>query len=108
MREIIIGFTVSFLLTLIFEFAFCFVWGVHGKTNILLIFLINSMTNPLAVGICYYFNSTYAVMLPVEAAVAVVEAVYLTKYGKDIKHPALLAVLMNTFSFSAGLLIKYL
>lgn len=93
-------------MTLVFECAFCFMWGVYDKHNLLLILMLNIMTNPLAVGIYYRFGGGYCVKIPIELAVTAVEALYFSKFSKNIRLPALLAVLMNIFSFTLGEIIN--
>ncbi len=99
----------SLLLTLIFELAFAYAWGA-GKRDTLLLILVNVLTNPLVV-LWHnshmedsYFLST---LLP-EVCAVLVEAALLKAFGKNIRYPVLLAVCMNVFSYSLGVLISCL
>ncbi len=95
------------VLTLIFELGFALAWGA-GKKNLLLLILVNVLTNPLVVlWHDSHIENTYflSTLLP-EVCAVIVEAVLLKAFGKQIRYPVLLAVCMNIFSYSVGVLIS--
>lgn len=98
----------SLLLTWILEMLYALGWGVRGK-DLLLILIMNTLTNPLVV----LWNSqtvqtgyVISTLLPELAAIAV-EALILKKFSKNITYPALLAVCINPFSYIIGLMLNY-
>lgn len=101
------GLVCSLGLTLVFELAYAFLWGV-GKKDLLLVAGMNVLTNPLVV-LWNYGTSEAGVMIAVllpEAAAIAVEAFLLIRFGKEVPRPVLLAVCINVFSFFLGLLIQ--
>ena len=101
-------FAMSLLLTLALELAVAWGIGMKKGREIQLVILVNILTNPAAVLLCWLG----APQLPVELAVVAVEALAYTSFAKDknwnIPHPVHLAVLANGVSWSAGLLIQWI
>ena len=99
-------FGISLGLTLLIELPIGFVMGMCGKKHILLMVLINVLTNPAAVLACWLG----AAQIPVEIAVFLVEAGIYYWFSKDegftIKHPILLALFANLISWTSGILIQ--
>ena len=99
-------FGISLGLTLLIELPIGFAMGMRGKKHILLMVLINVLTNPAAVLACWLG----AAQIPVEIAVFGVEAGIFYWFSKDdkwqIKHPVLLALLANLISWASGILIQ--
>ena len=99
-------FGISLGLTLLIELPIGFVMGMCGKKHILLMVLINVLTNPAAVLACWLG----AAQIPVEIAVFLVEAGIYYWFSKDegftVKHPVLLALLANLISWASGILIQ--
>ncbi len=96
-------------LTLLFEVGFALAWGIRKKDLPLLI-LVNVLTNPLVVlWHASHLNSSYilSTLLP-EVCALLAEAALLKLFGKHIRYPVLLAVCMNIFSYSLGVLISCL
>lgn len=111
-------FAVSLALTLVTELAIAFLFGLRTRKNVLLVVLVNALTNPPAVlcnWLCRLYLPCYRrvpVQLVIEAAVVIVEAFVYCRFARDeqrqIKRPVLLAVTVNGCSWLLGLLIGVL
>ena len=99
-------FGISLGLTLLIELPVGFAMGMRGKKHILLMILVNILTNPAAVLLCWLGVA----QIPVEIAVFLVEAGIYYWFSKDegftIKHPILLALWANLISWTSGILIQ--
>ena len=97
---------ISLLLTLLLELSIARCMGIRGRKYILLVVLVNVLTNPAAV-LLHWLGLP---QIPIELAVIAAEAGVYLWFSKDetwhISHPLLLSVLANGISWSAGLLIK--
>lgn len=107
-------FGVSLMLTLAAELAIAFVVGVRTRKNLLLVVLVNVLTNPAAV-LCNWLCRLYLpdyhrilVQLVIETVVVMVEAFVYCRFAKDesrqIKRPVLLAFAANGCSWLLGLM----
>ena len=105
-RYILEMFGISLGLTLLIELPVGFAVGMRGKKHILLMILVNILTNPAAVLLCWLGVA----QIPVEIAVFLVEAGIYYWFSKDegftIKHPILLALWANLISWTSGILIQ--
>lgn len=105
-RYLLEMFGISLGLTLLIELPVGFAMGMRGKKHILLMILVNILTNPAAVLACWLGVA----QIPVEIAVFLVEAGIYYWFSKDegftIKHPILLALLANLISWTSGILIQ--
>ena len=107
-------FGVSLILTLVTELAIAFVFGLRTGKNMLLVVLVNVLTNPPAVlcnWLCRMYLPDYhriSVQLAIETVVVIVEAFVYCLYARDerrqIKRPVLLAFAANGCSWLLGLL----
>ena len=108
-------FGISLALTLATELAIAFLFGLRTRKNMLLVVLVNVLTNPPAV-LCNWLCRLYLphynrvpVQLVIEAAVVIVEAFVYCRFARDeqrqIKRPVLLALTANGCSWLLGLLI---
>ena len=99
-------FGISLGLTLLIELPVGFAMGMRGKKHILLMILVNILTTPAAVLLCWLGVA----QIPVEIAVFLVEAGIYYWFSKDegftIKHPILLALFANLISWTSGILIQ--
>lgn len=99
----------SLLLTQVFELPFAWLWGAKKK-DLIVVLLMNVLTNPLVVMWNYstwdlgFFVCT---VLP-ELAAIVTEAILLRKFTKVTPYPVLLGVMINLFSYSAGVVLNFL
>ena len=105
-RYLLEMFGISLGLTLLIELPVGFAMGMRGKKHILLMILVNILTNPAAVLLCWLGVA----QIPVEIAVFLVEAGIYYWFSKDegftIKHPILLALFANLISWTSGILIQ--
>ena len=99
-------FGVSLGLTLLIELPIGFAMGMREKKHILLMSLINVLTKPAAVLLCWLGVP----QIPVEIGVFLVETgvFYWFSRGEswNIKHPVLLALVANLVSWGSGILIQ--
>lgn len=104
-------FLASLGLTLLLEVPFAYAWGLRDRRNLAVAVLVNVLTNPAVVLLNVLISARTgwpwpAVQLPLEALAAAVEAVCYRDCGKDIRHPVLLSLCANGFSYCAGLLLN--
>lgn len=108
-------FGVSLLLTLVIELVVLFLLKEGSKRNIVLLILVNILTNPVAVFTAWLGNVYWGLgskiwfQIPIEIVVILVEAgiYYIFSKEKDweIRHPIWLAVVANTVSWVSGVII---
>jgi hypothetical protein len=107
---IISSLIVSLILTLLLEEGFALISGIRHRKDLLLVFLVNALTNPVVV-LCYILATAYAgwspipVLLFLETAAFVSEALYYKAYAATIAHPFRFSALANAASFGIGLVI---
>lgn len=112
---VILMFGISLALTMVIELAIAFLFGLRTRENVLLVVLVNVLTNPSAVlcnRLCRLYLPHYnqvPVQLVIEAAVVIVEAFVYCCFARDgqrqIKRPVLLAITANGCSWLLGVLI---
>ena len=98
----------SLFLTQLFELPFAWLWGAKNK-DLIVVLLMNILTNPLVVMWHYTtweLGFLISTVLP-ELAAIVTEATLLRKFTKDTPYPVLLGVMINLFSYSAGVLYNF-
>ena len=104
---------ISLMITLVLELLFCIVAGVRDRKDLFLAVLVNVLTNPFVVSMNYLtlfytrWNRTLVVGV-LEVGAVVVEGICYDKLGRKIKHPYLLSLLANAFSYGTGLVINYI
>ena len=101
-------------MTLLIEGLIAFMWGIKGKKNLLVVLLVNVLTNPLAV-LIYWLYQVYAgedslpVQVLIELAVVIVEAYIYRSFAEDdrfqIPSPIGLAIVANVLSWGIGRLL---
>ncbi len=102
---------ISLILTLTAELAFVFLIGIRRRKDVLLVVLVNIMTNPPTV-ILYHLLTGYAgcsplfITLALEAPVIYIEAVIYKKYGHSIRRPLLVSLFANLLSFATGYFLR--
>jgi hypothetical protein len=111
--DILINLGISLGLTLALELAFALIFRVRQKRDLLLVCLVNIITNPVVVFL--YYLASYAgdtvqmlVLIVLEVLAAVSEALFYKTYGEKIRHPVLFAAGANAFSFFIGKAINML
>lgn len=100
-------FTLSLGLTLLVELPVGWCLGLRRKKYLMLMVLVNVMTNPAAVLAC----RLGCPQLPVELVVFAAEAAVYFWFSRDknweISHPVRLSLLTNGISWSLGWLLQY-
>lgn len=102
---------ISLGLTLVIEGVFAYITGIRSGKDLLLVFLVNLLTNPAAV-LCYYFFTVYTQMnvfiikIPIELVVILIESLYYRKYASSIQKPLLFSAFANALSFGTGLIVN--
>lgn len=104
---------VSLLLTLLFEEAFAFAWGLRGRRELGLAALVNVLTNPPVVLLYYTATGLWRwnaapVTIVLEAAAIAVEWRCYRAFSEQVKRPFLFALLANLFSYGAGCAVNLL
>lgn len=104
---IIESMIISLVLTLLIEELFVLSVGIRRKEDLLLVLLVNILTNPAVVflyqAINYYFNADMRIVTVfLETAAILAEAGYYAKYGRNIRHPLLISIGANVISFGLG------
>ena len=99
-------FGVSLGLTILLELPVGICFGMRSRKNILLLLLVNILTNPPAVFICWLGCPE----ILVETVVMITEAMIYTWFSRDenwvIARPVALSVTANTISWLTGVLIQ--
>ena len=102
---------ISLVLTIFFEAGFFLTIGKRNKKDLLLVVLVNMLTNP-AVVLLYWLMSIYTdwnralAMIPLEISAIIVEGHYYKRYGQSFRRPFAFSLVANAFSFSAGFIIQ--
>ena len=108
---ILSSLAISLVLTLVFEAGFFFLAGKRNKKDLVLLVLVNTLTNPLVV-LCYWLTILYTqfnaalVLLFLEVFAVVTEGALYKKYGLEFKRPFLFSLAANSFSFAVGMLLQ--
>ncbi len=97
----LLDFIFSLALTLVFEGAAALVWGLRRR-DLLLLVLVNILTNPLAVLLHALFPG-WTVTVVLETGVVLVEGALYGRLGHAVSRPWLFALCANGFSFCMGL-----
>ena len=115
MGSILISLSASLLLTLAVELPLAFLLKVRGGKNLLIVVLVNLLTNPV-VNYCYYWalrffaaDSIYTILFLafLELAAVLTEFLfYKLLLSYDRLGKLKLSLLLNAASFAAGLLVS--
>jgi len=109
--ELIPALAISLLATIILEFSFFLLTGKRDKKDLLLVLLVNVLTNP-AVVLLYWLSALYTVLpdapvkLILEVSAILLEGYYYSRYGREFRRPYLFSAAANGFSFGVGALIQ--
>ena len=116
--DIISMFTFSLTLTIIIEASVARVWGLKSRKEMLLVLLVNILTNPAAVfcvWICNgYLGSHFSFLYQciVEFVVVVVEGKVYSSFAKEegwnIKKPLQFSFVVNMISWLSGVVLQYI
>ena len=105
MDRLLTALLVSLLLTLLLECAFAFVAGARTPRRLLLVALVNVLTNPPVVMLCTLFPSPLLTAVMELAAVLTEGAIYRAR-ADWLRRPFLFSLAINAFSYLTGLLIN--
>lgn len=95
---------ISLLITLIIEMPVAFLFGARKK-DLLLVVLINILTNPTVVLCSYLTGNQRTFQILLEMIVIFIEGCYYKKYSSDIKYGFCLAATANILSYIVGLIL---
>lgn len=99
--------------TLVLEEGFGYLLGVRERWDMVLIGLVNLLTNP-AVVLLYYVNGIYikgnqtVVTILLELAAVLAEGLCYRTAARGIRHPWMFAIGANLFSYMAGVVLSAL
>jgi hypothetical protein len=102
---------VSLILTILFEAGIFLLIGKRKKKDLLLVMLVNVITNPVVV-LSYWLAVLYTnwnhvlVTMLLELFAVLTEGYYYKKYGQDFGRPYLFSAAANAFSFGTGVLLQ--
>ncbi len=110
-RPLLCALAISLLFTLIFEILFFKLTGKKNKKDLVLVYLVNVLTNPPVVLIYWLvviYTSFNSILLKVilESCAILVEAYCYKHYGEDFNKPLIFSLGANIFSFTIGLVIQ--
>lgn len=113
--DILLKFGVSLGATLVIEILLALIFGVRNKKGLLIVLLVNTLTNPAAVLICwladlyFFYGFEFLVEIAVEIAVVVLEAkIYMMFIHNEefkIRYPVRMAVVCNLVSWLTGIVL---
>ena len=98
-------------LTIALESGFFLLVGKRGKKDLLLLLLVNALTNPIVV-LSFWLVALYTdwnvrlMLIPLELFAVLTEGFYYKKYGRCFRRPYLFSLAANMVSFGMGELIQ--
>ena len=107
MDRLLTALLVSLLLTLLLECAFAFVAGARTPRRLLLVALVNVLTNPPVVLLCTLFPSPL-LTAAMELAAVLTEGLIYRSRADWMRRPFLFSLAVNAFSYLTGLLLNLL
>ena len=111
--DLLYALAVSLVSTVALELVFFFLVCRRNKKDILLVLLVNILTNPVVV-LSFWLAGMYTnlhdviIIIPLELFAVLCEGYYYKKYGRDFKRPFLFSAAANAFSFGTGLILQLL
>lgn len=107
LRDLPLTLTVSLVLTLLLEGLFAFCAGQRTGRRLLLVALVNTLTNPVVVLLHALFPSMLLTLF-LELSAVLVEGFVYKKCADNIRHPFLFSLAINAFSYFSGELLNRL
>lgn len=110
-RQLLSIMGISLGMTILLEGLFAIALRIRNKKDLLLVCLVNLLTNPPIV-LGYYLAVYYTswnptlVKIPLELLAISVEAYYYTTRGQKFHHPVWFAIAANLISYSTGVIIR--
>ncbi len=102
---------VSLGLTLLFESGFALAWGLREPRELLLVVLVNCLTNPPVVllhqiMVQFWGWPSFAVTAALECAAVLTEWLWYRACSDRLRCPFRFSLLANAFSYAAGCIIN--
>jgi len=110
--ELIKALFISLAMTVLLECGFFLLAGKRNKSDLLLVVLVNVLTNPAVVSF-YWLAATYTawniiiVNVILESFAAVAEGYCYSRYGREIRRPYAFSLAANAFSFGLAFLLQH-
>lgn len=104
--SIFASLAISLALTLLLELLFALMVGVRKTRDLVLVVLVNTLTNPPVVLLHTLFPAVWVTALLELSAVGVEAAIY-SKCAQSIRKPLLFSLGINAFSYLTGLLLNH-
>jgi len=104
--------SISLIATIVLEALIFFVSGKRDRKDLLLLVLVNIMTNPIVV-LLYWLASGVGLNLilmtvVLEAGAVLAEGFYYKHYGRNFPHPFRFSIVANVFSYGVGFIVQLL
>ena len=112
-RILLTSLALSLSLTLVLEILFFLITGKKDKKDMLLVMMVNILTNPVVV-LVYWMALLYTdwnkafIIVPLELFAVLTEGYYYSRYGHRFTHPYIFSLAANAFSYGIGVLIQQL
>ena len=112
-KALLASLGLSLTLTIALETGFFLLIGKRNKKDLLLLLLVNVITNPVVVlsfwlAVLYMDWNKYIILVLLELFAVLIEGYYYKKYGISFRRPYIFSLCANMFSFWAGELIQLL
>ena len=101
-------------LTILIECALALLLGVRSRHGLMIVLMVNVMTNPLVVSLNCFLTQKYGMagyygsLVVLEAAAFLAEAMIYRRDPPCSRNPFLLSALLNGCSFLAGVALNFL
>jgi len=110
-RALLISLAVSLAMTIVLETGYFLLTGKRNKKDLLLVVLVNVLTNPVVVlsywlAVAYAGLNRFVVIVPLEILAVLTEGYLYKKHGQEFKRPYGFSLFANLFSFGTGFLIQ--
>lgn len=110
MKDLLLILVQSLILTIVLETVLGSFLGIRSKDDLILLCMVNLLTNPVAVLTSYLARgllpfSIRRFQIFLELIVVVVEGFYYKRYSKKIRHPWLISIVLNVSSYGCGILL---
>ena len=99
----------SLVSTWMLELSFAWICHIRNKHDLLLVILVNFVTNPIVVSLYWMlYRSVDPVLLTIvlETGAILIEALYYRAFSKEVAHPFYFSLMINLFSYLTGLFIQ--
>ena len=108
-------FLIPYLITIFVELILAVLWGYRSRRDLLVVFLVNTLTNPAVTALRYLSGQKVpsatlrtVILIVLEIAVLLSEWKLFQKFLSKGRHFFLFSLSLNAASFGAGLLVPIL